>query len=370
MTVHMLSTRRPPADACTHPFAGPARAETEYLFPPGAASLLELARRPARAAAAVWYVLGLRESSLGRRVRYLGLIPCAARLVRHARRRGIPHVHVHSCGDAAHVAAIGRVLGGPTYSLTLHGDLPVYGVDHASKMARAAAVVCVTRPLREQVTAAVGLPADRLPVLWMGVDFGEYRSPPRDDRPAGRLHAVSVARLNPAKGHRYALEAVRQAVDQGCDVRYSIAGSGDARRAIEADVARLGLTDRVALLGSLGEPEVRGLLERADAFLLPSVGLGEASPVAVMEAMASGLPVVASVIGGVPDMITDGEDGLLTPQADVPALTAAITRLARDVELRDRLGRAARARAARQFDSRVIAGRLLDALARLTGGPP
>lgn len=181
---------------------------------------------------------------------------------------------------------------------------------------------------------------------------------------------MSVARLNPAKGHRYALEAVRQAVDQGCDVRYSIAGSGDARRAIEVDVARLGLTDRVALLGSLGEPEVRGLLERADAFLLPSVGLGEASPVAVMEAMASGLPVVASVIGGVPDMITDGEDGLLTPQADVPALTAAITRLARDVELRDRLGRAARARAARQFDSRVIAGRLLDALARLTGGPP
>src|SRR5262245_33745132 len=116
------------------------------------------------------------------------------------------------------------------------------------------------------------------------------------------------------------------------------------------------------MAGTLGEEAVRDLLQRADAFVLPSVGLGEAAPVSVMEAMACGLPVVASVIGGTPDMITSGEDGVLVPQGDEKALADALVRLSRGPEERRRLGRAARARAERSFDSQQTTRRLLEAI--------
>jgi glycosyltransferase involved in cell wall biosynthesis len=363
VTVHLLSTRRPPADSCRHAFAVPARQETHYLYPPRVPSaLIQLLLRPFGAVAAFAYVLGLRESTWKARLKYLGLILCAAELVRHARANGYRHVHIHSCADAAHLGALARILGGPSYSLTLHGDLPVYGTDHAKKMRRATFVSCVTRPLQLQVMQAVKLPADRLPVVWMGVNTDSYRcDPPRryDNNP---LTIVTVARLNPTKGHTNALRALRAAVDQGCDLRYEIAGEGPHRAAIEAEIAELKLADRVALLGTIGESDVLGLLRRADIFVLPSFGLGEAAPVSVMEAMACELPVVCSVIGGTPDMITTEEDGLLVPAGDIGALTSAFVRLARDAELRAKLGRAARARAVRQFDYRQTSAQLLAAI--------
>jgi glycosyltransferase involved in cell wall biosynthesis len=307
-------------------------------------------------------LLGLRESPWKRRVLYLGLVLCAADLLRHARDQGYGHVHVHSCADTAHVAALGHILGGPTYSLTLHGDLPVYGTNHASKMAEARFVACVTAPLRQQVQEQVGLPAGRTGVVWMGVDTDSFRDEGgRADEP-GRLHLVTVARLHAAKGHRHALAAVRAALDRGCEVRYTIAGEGPHRPEIEAEVKRLNLADRVEMAGTVSEGDVRALLQRADAFVLPSVGLGEAAPVSVMEAMACGLPVVASIIGGTPDMITTGVDGILVGQGDEKALADALVMLARDPGERRRLGRAARERAVRDFDSRQTARRLLDAI--------
>jgi glycosyltransferase involved in cell wall biosynthesis len=359
----LLSSRRPPSDACRHAFAEEAARQTYYLYPPRPLRALGvLLRRPLRAGRAVGYVLGLRETPWKGRLRALGLLACAADLLQHAREHGYGHVHVHSCADTAHVAALARLLGGLTYSLTLHGDLPVYGTDHASKMAGARFVACVTAALRKQVLEQVGLPAERTGVVWMGVDCEAFRDEGRRAYEPGRLHLVTVARLNPMKGHRHALAAMRAALDSGCDVRYTIAGEGPHRVEIEAEVKRLGLGDRVEMAGTVAEDGVRELLQRADAFVLPSVGLGEAAPVSVMEAMACGLPVVASVIGGTPDMITSGEDGLLVPQGDEKALADALVRLARDPKERRRLGRAARARAERSFDSRQTTRRLLEAI--------
>ena len=90
------------------------------------------------------------------------------------------------------------------------------------------------------------------------------------------------------------------------------------------------------------------------------MGLGEAAPVSVMEAMSCGLPVICSRIGGTPDMISDGIDGFLTPQADEEAIFAAISQLADDLALRKRLGDAARARAEREFDHVAMAKQLLN----------
>ncbi len=361
--VRLLSSRQPEPGSCRHEFAAAAARQTHYVYPPNILKALGvLATRPLKALKALRYVFGLRESPLKKRVKYCGMILCAADLLADARKHGYRHLHVHSCADAAHIAALCRILGGPTYSLTLHGDLPVYGTDHASKMAGAKLVAAVTRPLQRDVQEQVGVPAERTALLWMGVDTDAFRADGSRAYEPNRLHLVTVARLNETKGHVHALAAMRTALDRGCDIRYTIAGEGPHRKAIEAKIEELRLGDRVEMTGTMSEGAVRAQLQRADAFVLPSFGLGEAAPVSVMEAMACGLPVVVSIIGGTPDMIADGVDGLLIPQQDEPKLADAFIRLARDPEERRRLGRAARARAVSAFDARQTARRLLEAI--------
>jgi len=361
-TVHLLSTRSPQASASRHDFAAEARRTTRYLFPPRADKALRvLAAHPARTLAALRHALSLSESSPRERARILALLPCAADLVATSQELGIEHVHIHSCANAAHLGALSRLLGGPSYSLTLHGDLPVYGVDHARKMAHSAFVSTVTEPLRGQVAQVQGMSNKPIPVITMGVDVDKF-TPRSSFGEANKLLLVTVARLAHVKGHGYVLEAVHRARQHGLDVRYAIAGDGEMRGEIERQVAKLGLGGVVELLGTLGEPDVRSLLQRADAFVLASEGLGEAAPVSLMEAMASGMPVVCSRIGGTADMISNREDGILVAQRDVDAITEAVIDLARDVGLRQRLGKAARARAVAAFDYRVTAGKLRTAI--------
>jgi glycosyltransferase involved in cell wall biosynthesis len=171
-----------------------------------------------------------------------------------------------------------------------------------------------------------------------------------------------VARLHPAKGHIHALAAVRAGVQVGLDLRYTIAGEGPYRDALLSQIGELGLGKRVTLTGTLSETEVYQLLSTADAFVLPSTGLGEAWPVSVMEAMAAGLPVVVTVIGATPEMITPGEDGFLVPQGDEETLLKRIMLLASDVDMRRRIGETARRTAGRRFDVAVTAGALRDAV--------
>lgn len=133
-----------------------------------------------------------------------------------------------------------------------------------------------------------------------------------------------MARPNVTKGHEYALQAVRRLLDEGFDIRYTIAGSGPERAATEGHVAALGLHGVVELAGSVSERAVLDLLHHSDIFLRPSFGLGEAIPVSVMEAMACGVPVICSTIGGTPDMITDGENGIFVSQRNVDSLDSAI----------------------------------------------
>src|SRR5262249_52529106 len=154
----------------------------------------------------------------------------------------------------------------------------------------------------------------------MGVDLQRFENRPPRSADSGPLHLVSVSRLALCKGHRFTLAAMRRAVDAGVDVRYTIGGLGSDRGAIEADGARLNLTDRVTFVGGLSEEAVGALWKTADVCMLTSVGLGEASPVAVMEAMSSGVPAICSRIGGTADMIESGVDGILVDQEAVGAI--------------------------------------------------
>ena len=355
----LISTRRPREGRARHAFAEPAAALTRYLAPPGPRDLLWLAAHPARALRAVGYLRSLSRATPAARAKRAVILASAARLLRLCRRDNLGHVHIHSCSDAAHLGALCRVMGGPTFGLTLHGDLEVYGTDHGSKMAGAAYVTTVTRPLRQQVIEQVGRDPQTVPVIWMGVDGGRF-TPRTADRPDGPVRLLTIARLNRCKGHLHALRALRRALDGGADLCYDIAGDGPAEAEIRAEIKRLNLDAHVRLLGSISEDEVVETLRGGDVFVLPSVGVGEAAPVSVMEAMACGLPIVCSVIGGTPDMLTDGVEGFLITQGDEAALAEAFGTLAGDASQRQAMGVRARERAEAQFDYRVQAARLLE----------
>lgn len=367
--VAFFSSRRPPDDACPHEFAEEARRETRYVYPPDLLRALRvIGGRPRRFLQCLRYASRLSESTPTGRATVLALIPSAADLVWRCRLEKIGHVHFHSCANSAHLGALAKLLGDISYSVTVHGDLPVYGTDHAQKFAAASVVTAVTRPLAEQVSAV--RPQGPAPVISMGVDVAAFA--PDVSRDIGETGAgtlfVTVSRLHRAKGHRHFLEAMRRLLDEGMDLRYVIAGAGPDKAQIEEQIRALDLGDRVSLPGTLGQQEIRELLQRADAFVLTSEGLGEAAPVAVMEAMACGTPAICSRIGGTADMIEDGVDGFLVPQRDVARITEAARRIASDPPLRRRMGQAAREKAVAAFDYRVKARELLRALRDVSAG--
>lgn len=368
VTVRILSTKCPPKESCPHAFADEARARTEYLFPPNlGATLAALVTRIPKTLQAIKYIFGLQETSIGNRIKLLALVPTAMGLVQTAQRHELSHIHIHSCANAAHIGALGYVLGNLDYSLTLHGDLKVYGTDHKAKMRHAKFVSAVTRPLQDSLKKEIG-PGRPYPVIWMGVDTSIFRpNPDRTPRDTAKpLKAVTIARLNAKKGHVFFLRAMAKLREEDILVNYQIAGDGPERDAIEAEVNALGLADQVTFLGSVSEDQVLKLLNDTDVAALTSFGMGEAAPVSVMEAMACGVPCIVSVIGGTPDMISHEEDGMLVEQKDVDAIVQALKTLAQDPERLFQLSRAARATAEKTFDHGVNALKLHRAILEFT----
>jgi glycosyltransferase involved in cell wall biosynthesis len=168
---------------------------------------------------------------------------------------------------------------------------------------------------------------------------------------------LCVASLSEYKGHRHLLEALATLVRSGQAVRCTLVGDGPLRGDLERQRDDLGLTSSVELLGRRTSPEVRALLQECDVFVLPSVrtadGMMEGIPVALMEALASGRPAVASRLSGIPELVEDGVTGLLVPPEDPAALAAALARLAADEQLRRALADAGPRRIADGFDQRA-----------------
>lgn len=361
--VAVISTKRPPKSACRHTFTASEVRNTYYLFPVRFGVLLGHPRFVATSARILASYITGTSCRLVEKLKLVGLALCAIELALFGRRNGLTHVHGHSCANAAHILSMAERLGVFSYSLTLHGDLEVYGDEHRSKMSGAKFVSAVTRPLADQVRSLMFGTDLAVPVITMGVDTERF-TPPSAKVRRQPLVMTTIARLNIAKGHRFALEALRLVRDRGVDVRYIIAGSGPFEDEVRSKISDLRLDEHVQIVGSLGEREVLDTLRSSDIFILPSVGLGEAAPVSVMEAMACGVPCIVSRIGGTEDMITDGVEGLLVEQADVDGLARAIIKLATDERLRTQLGSGGRQRAVQSFEYRALARRLAEEIKR------
>jgi len=209
----------------------------------------------------------------------------------------------------------------------------------------------------------LGCPPDRIEVHRMGIDLRRFRF---REREAGvPLELVSIARLTPKKGIEYGIRAVAAA---RTPVRYRIAGEGPLRSELEALIVELGVADRVELLGAVDQDAAAALLESAHVLLAPSItapgGDMEGIPVALMEAMATGLPVVTTRHSGIPELVTHEETGYLAPERDVDALAAGIGRVCDNPTA---WTEAARRVVHERHDIEKLNDRLVERFARLTG---
>jgi glycosyltransferase involved in cell wall biosynthesis len=211
---------------------------------------------------------------------------------------------------------------------------------------RLSGLAAVSDYVRRQARDELRLGDDRLTTIYNGIDLERFDS--AASRPPGRSECatiLTVAHLIPAKGIEYLLKAVAQTARES--VRLMIVGDGSDRARLETMAGDLGIGGKTEFCGL--RDDVEELLRTSDLFVHPAVW-GEAFGLAIAEAMASGCPVIASEVGGIPELVEDGVSGLLVPPADVEALSAAITRLVDDAPLRERLSTNARRRVAEKFN--------------------
>lgn len=221
---------------------------------------------------------------------------------------------------------------------------------------------------------SLGCPAERTAVHRMGIDCSIFDFAVRERREGEPLRLVTVARLVEKKGVEYAIRAVARLVEAGVDIVYSVVGGGPLNGALATLVAELGLSDRVRILGAMSHASVATLLERSHVMVAPSVtaanGDMEGIPVAMMEAMASGLPVVSTLHSGIPELIEDGVTGYLAPERDVEALAGKLRHVAEHGSEWTPLARAARAFVEQNHDIAMLNEKLSLRLEALVSGVP
>lgn len=214
-----------------------------------------------------------------------------------------------------------------------------------------------------------GIPADSVVVVYDGVNVRAIdKIPPADVHatfwmPKGAPVVGNVSALIPQKGQRFLIAAAARVVRDVPDARFLIIGDGELRNTLEHQAKQLGLERHLLLTGH--RRDAMALVKSLDLFVVSSLteGLGTA----VLEAMACGRPVVATRTGGIPEIIVDGETGLLVPPHDDAALAAAIVRILRDGEQRARIAEAGRARVVAEFSVDRLLERTLDAYRRFLG---
>jgi len=337
----------------------------------------------------------LRLSTHGLRGRLLGLSWFVEAVVvkRHCELRGTRHVHVHLNGTAPAVGLLVAHLGnrgdgpGPwSFSMTVHGSKEFFDVARerlARKVRAARFVVCISDFTRSQLMALVeehhwpklhvvhcGVDTDRFapPDRGRGVDI-ERPAPPSGER-AGeaqpvhgdRVRVLTVGRLDNMKGVAVLIEAAADLRRRGIDVSLTIVGDGPRRDYLQRLAERLGVGDHVAWPGAVGQDEIRDHYHAADVFCLPS--FAEGIPVVLMEAMSTGLPVIANRITGIPELIEHDVGGLLVRPGRLDQLVSALERLARDPDLRAAMGRAGREKVCSEFDSTRVGGALAELFVR------
>jgi colanic acid/amylovoran biosynthesis glycosyltransferase len=380
--IDTFSVRRAGADHLLADADRAAFASTFAIRPPRVGKLCEAHLKlalssPAGYASTLARALRLAPAGPRGRLWQIFYFVQAVLLWSECRKRGIRHIHAHLANVAADLALLAAHIGSAceperpwSWSFTMHGPTEFFDVRHyrlAEKLNAAGFVVCISDYARSQMMSLGELDSwQKLSVVHAGLPLEQFTpngaGPAGGETAGGPPRILCVGRLVPEKGQAVLLEALAMLVARGREVAVTFAGEGPSRAALEALAARLGIAERAAFLGSVGQDEIRALYSQAEIFCLPS--FAEGIPVVLMEAMAMRRPVVSTRITGIPELIEEAHNGLLVAAGRADELADALERLLEDSDLRRELGANARRKIVEEFDVERSATQLRDLFER------
>jgi colanic acid/amylovoran biosynthesis glycosyltransferase len=361
------------------PFLSPAILRSNMRF---------LVRHPRRYLGTLAAMIRGTAGSLNFLVGGIGIFPKVVHAASQMSALGVRHVHCHFATHPALAGFLIHRLTGIPYSFTAHGsDLHVERRMLCQKIAESAFAVTISRSNAAVITADCGEPIPKLQVIRCGVDLRRFRPADERDHAAEapgatglRAHSTTESEVDPhlrdrpaaitcigtlheVKGQRHLIAAVAKLAERGVNVCCRFVGDGPDRADLERLVDTLGLRGSVEFLGQRTRSDVLEVLAETDILVAPSVptnaGKREGLPVVLIEAMAAGVPVVASHLSGIPELVENDVTGLTVPPGDPAAIADALARLLADRQLRQRLARAGRERIEAEFDLDRNAARLI-----------
>ena len=350
------------------PFEMPVWPLTGRTWPPGSATSIHNSLRVARAVPKLLRCLWkaprlmfrvLDRHEFGYQAASLSALLRLATLCRSPKRYDVLHAHFGPVGKSFRFA---RELWHAPLAVSFHGyDFSTVprkeGARVYQKLFATADAVTVNSQYTRQQVEALGCPAARLHLLPVGLDPDAFPFRERASRPGEPVRILTVARLTAIKGHAFVLRAMAKLRDLGRDIHYEIAGDGPLRKELEQLVAALELRPAVTFHGACDSGKVLQLLAEAHLFVLASVsveGDQEGQGLVLQEAQATGLPVVATKHGALPEGLVPGESGFLVPERNVDALAERLDYLTRHSELWPAMGRAGRKHVETHYDIRRL----------------
>ncbi|MDH3622628.1 MAG: glycosyltransferase family 4 protein [Myxococcales bacterium] len=341
------------------------RDKTTYLLTGNTVRLLwsfakELATNPWGLAKAVAAAFKLWRAAGRDFIKHVAYLLEAISLRQRLDAAGLRHVHVHFATNATTVAMLCRVLGGSTYSFTVHGPdelVEPYRLSYDLKIDNAAFVAAISNFCRVQLARFGGAHHwDKIEIVPCALDLDEFERAPNAVSESNTF--VCIGRLCHQKAQTLIPDAIEPLVAGFPDLKVILVGDGETRGEIEDKIAKKGLGGHFELVGWRSNEEVRSILRGARAMLLPS--FAEGLPVSIMEAFALGKPVISTYIAGIPELV-DGSCGWIVPAGDIEALTAALKNclMTSEFELL-KMGEIGRARVEARHDIRRSATILRD----------
>lgn len=354
---------RPTTDARFHPELARVRAEVGWIsrYPKGS----DLWERVAG---------GVRDSRL--RERFAAILPELAtlpgdevgqgvELAQAALADGITHLHAHFASLAGRMAWVASKLTGIPYTVTTHAKDLYHESTDQDWLRRicvdADRVIAISRFNEAHLDRLLAGTDARVTLQYNALELDRF--PYRQPRAPGEvLRVAAVGRLIPKKGFADLIAATARCRDAGRRIDVRIAGTGELRELLEAQIETAGLTGSVQLVGPQTQDQIRELIAWSDVFAAPCVpgddGNIDGLPTVVLEAMAIGTPVIGTAVTGLPEVVRDGETGVLLEPGDVAGLAAALESFAAGRLPATTYSRNARALIEAEFDSRRQAARL------------
>ena len=321
------------------------------------ANLYYIKRKPGEYLGTLFTVLKSTWGSYRLFIGSIGIFPKSVFFAYQMAEEGITHVHAHFARHATTTGFVIQRIAGIPYSFTAHGS-DIHCDRHMlrEKVAEADFVVPISNFNKKVILdECKGQYMDKLKVIHCGVDTQQDFKPRSWDEDIEKRNTVSIiciGTLHEVKGQTYLIDSCKILKEAGYNFVCHFVGEGPDRSSLIKQAAQAGL-DCIIFHGLLTRPEIIQMLQEMDIAVTPSVpasdGRREGIPIVVMEAMASGLPVVASNISGIPELVEDNRNGFLVPPREVGALAAAIERLIQEPDLRRRFGMAGRGKIEKEF---------------------